>query len=160
MQVIAEMQKSLHSTDTARAAQPEGLQVRPTVTPKHKGPSKADLQAELFTELVFGGKIYTAEQMAHKLARLMKLSDVKSDPVTPAQMSLLYDYYGSVHSACDTLRVGFEPLLTYLCDTLVYDPRMADVLPDSITVQAGNIKTQMKEGLGGSFEGIVVRYQM
>ena len=88
MQVIAEMQKSLHSTDTARAAQPEGLQVQPTAAPKHKGPSRADLQAELFTELVFGGKTYTADQMAHKLARLMKLSDVKSDPVTPSQMSL------------------------------------------------------------------------
>ena len=148
MQVIAEMQKSLHSTDTARAAQPEGLQVQPTAAPKHKGPSRADLQAELFTELVFGGKTYTADQMAHKLARLMKLSDVKSDPVTPSQMSLLYDYYGSVHSACDTVRVGFEPLLTYLCDTLVYDPRLADVLPDSITDQAAHIKSQMKEGLG------------
>ena len=147
MKVIAEMQKSLHSTDTARAAQPEGVQARPAA-PKHKGPSRADLQAELFTELVFGEKTYTANQMAHKLARLMKLSDVKSAPVTPAQMSLLYDYYGSVHSGCDTLRIGFEPLLTYLCDTLVHDPRLADILPDSISSQTGTIKAQIKDGLG------------
>ena len=143
---IADMQRSLHSTDTSRAVMPE-KQEEP-VAQKRKGPSRADLQAELFTELVFGGKTYTAEQMATKLARLMKLSDVKSEPVTPAQMSLLYDYYCSVHSNCDSLRMGFEPLLVYLCDTLVYDPRLADILPDTIQAQATNIKAQMKEGLG------------
>ena len=106
------------------------------------------MQAELFTELVFGGKTYTPEQMAAKLGRLMELSNVKAEPVTPAQMSLLYDYYGAVHSNCDSLRMGFGPLLTYLCDTLVYDPRLADVLPDTIGRQAENIKSQMADGLG------------
>ena len=86
--------------------------------------------------------------MAAKLARLMKLSDVKSEPVTPAQMSLLYDYYGSVNTPCDSLRMGFEPLLMYLCDTLVYDPRLADILPDTVQQQATSIKAQMKDGLG------------
>ena len=143
---IAQMQRSLHSTDTMRAAVPDKKEEKPAV--KHKGPSRADLQAELFTELVFGEKSYTADVMAAKLARLMKLSDVKSDPVTPAQMSLLYDYYESVNTSCDSVRMGFEPLLVYLCDTLVYDPRLADVLPDSILEQATNIKAQMKEGLG------------
>ncbi len=142
---IAEMQQSLHSTDTTRAAMP--MKKEETTAQKHKGPSRADMQAELFTELMFGGKTYTAEQMAAKLARLMKLSDVKSAPVTPGQMSLLYDYYGSVHSN-DTLRMGFEPLLTYICDTLVYDPRLADILPDTLRSQTTSIKAQMKEGLG------------
>ena len=63
-------------------------------------------------------------------------------------MSLLYDYYGSVHGNCDTLRLGFEPLLVYLCDTLVYDPRLKDILPDSIQSQATTIKAQLKDGLG------------
>ena len=143
---IAEMQRSLHSTDTSRAVMPE-KKAEP-VAQKHKGPSRADMQAELFTELMFGGKTYTAEQMATKLARLMKLSNVKSEPVTPAQMSLLYDYYGSVYGNADSLRLGFEPLLVYLCDTLVYDPRLEDILPDTIREQATSIKAQMKEGLG------------
>ena len=86
--------------------------------------------------------------MAHKLARLMKLSDVKADPLTPAQMSLLYDYYGSVNAFNDSVRMGFEPLLTYLCDTLVNDPRLADILPDTIQRQTGTIKAQIKDGLG------------
>ena len=146
VQEIAQMQRSLHSTDTSRAVMPEKKEE--PVAQKRKGPSRADLQAELFTELVFGGKTYTSDQMAAKLARLMKLSDVKSEPVTPAQMSLLYDYYGSVNSRSDTLRMGFEPLLMYLCDTLVYDPRLADILPDSISTRTTDIKAQMKEGLG------------
>ena len=146
LKTIAELQRTLHSTDTARAVLPEKKE-EPVVV-KHKGPTKADLQAELFTELVFGGHTYTPEQMATKLARLMKLSDVKSEPVTAAQMSLLYDYYGSVHSTCDTMRLGFEQLLSYLCDTLVYDPRLADILPDSIQTQATSIHQQLDEGLG------------
>jgi len=145
---IAQMQRSLHSTDTARAVveAPKPVETKPA--PVRRGPTREDMQAELFTELVFGGQTYDADQMASKLARLMQLSNVKAEPVTPAQMSLLYDYYGSVHSDCDTLRLGFEPLLVYLCDTLVYDERLADILPDSIRSQATTIKAQVKDGLG------------
>ena len=143
---VVDIQRTLHSTDTTRAAASAPKKEEPA--PKQKGPSRADLQAELFTELVFGGRTYTAEQMATKLARLMRLSNVHSDPVTPDQMSLLYDFYGSVNSRCDTLRMGFEPLLVFLCDTLVHDPRLADILPDSISAQTADIKAQMKDGLG------------
>ena len=148
---LAVIQSALHSTDTARAIDDEAYnrsQQALNTTKHHHGPTRADLQAELFTELVFGGKSYTAEEMAAKLARLMKLSDVKSEPVTASQMSLLYDYYGSTNSRCDTLRLGFGPLLSYLCDTLVYDPRLADILPDSIESQAKDIHQQIADGLG------------
>ena len=145
---VADMQRSLHSTDTMRAVVVVPEKTQPVVTPVKKGPSREDLQAELFTELVFGSNTYTPEQMASKLARLMKLSNVKSEPVTAAQMSLLYDYYGSVHSNCDTLRLGFEPLVVYLCDTLVCDERLADILPDTIRSEATNIRSQLESGLG------------
>ena len=148
---LTDIQLSLHSTDTTRAVI-ETEQPQPAVTtppaPVRHGPSREDLQAELFMELVFGGHSYTPEQMATKLARLMKLSNVKSEPVTPAQMSLLYDYYGSVHSDCDTMRMGFEPLVVYLCDTLVYDERLADILPDTLRNEAASIQDQLQEGLG------------
>ena len=146
---ITSLQSTLHSTDTNRAViSTQAAKVEEPVVQKRHRPSKADLQAELFTELVFGGKTYTAEQMAEKLARLMTLSNVKADPVTPAQMSLLYDYYGSIHMNSDSIRLGFEPLLAYLCDTLVYDERLADILPDSISTQAASIHTQIQDGLG------------
>ena len=145
---LAQMQRSLHSTDTTRATIVAVQPKEKPAEPKQKGPSKADQQAELFTELVFGEKTYTSDQMAAKLARLMKLSDVHSDPVTPAQMSLLYDYYGSEHSSADTLKLGFGPLLNFLCDTLVYDPRIAELLPDSKSAQAKGIKAQVQDGLG------------
>ena len=143
---VVDIQRTLHSTDTTRATASAPKKEEPA--PKHKGPSRADLQAELFTELVFGGHTYTPEQMAAKLARLMKLSNVHSEPVTADQMSLLYDFYGSVNSRCDTLRMGFEPLLIFACDTLVNDPRLASMLPDSVGAQAADIKAQMKDGLG------------
>ena len=144
---LAQMQRSLQSTDTTRATIVAVQPKEKPAEPKQKSPSKADQQAELFAELVFGEKTYTSDQMAAKLARLMKLSDVHSDPVTPAQMSLLYDYYGSEHSSADTLKMGFGPLLNFLCDTLVYDPRIAELLPDSISAQAKFIKAQVQDGL-------------
>ena len=148
VKAIEDMQRSLHSTDTARASKmaSQYADASQKTEPKRKAPSRADQQAELFTELMFSGKTYTPEQMAAKLDRLMKLSNVKSDPVTPAQMSLLYDYYGAVNSPCDSLRLGFGPLLSYLCDTLVYDPRLADILPDTIGSQATHIKSQIADG--------------
>ncbi|MBR0194863.1 MAG: MMPL family transporter [Paludibacteraceae bacterium] len=148
VQSITDIQRTLHSTDTARVAAVETQIREQAKVPVRKGPSREDLQAELFTELVFGGKTYTASQMASKLARLMKLSNVKAAPVTTAQMSLLYDYYGSVHSRFDTVHLGFGPLLNFLCDTFVYDPRLADVLPDSVQAQATDVKAQMQAGLG------------
>ena len=111
-------------------------------------PTPADLQAELFIELVFGGKEYTPAQMASKLSRLMKLSGVKSAPVTADQMSLLYTYYGSVHSACDTMRLGLDQLLTYVCDTLIYDTRLADMVPNSAHEQVAGVKEQVIGGMG------------
>ncbi len=149
IQSIADIQLSLHSTDTARAKNSGAPNVQPQpAAPKRKTPSRADQQAELFTELMFSGKSYTPDQMASKLDKLMKLSNVKSDPVTPAQMSLLYDYYAATNSSCDTLRAGFGQLLNYICDTLVYDPRLADVLPDTIGEQAIHVKAQIADGLG------------
>ena len=78
----------------------------------------------------------------------MKLSGVKSAPVTADQMSLLYTYYGSVHSACDTMRLGLDQLLTYVCDTLIYDTRLADMVPNSAREQVAGVKKQVIGGMG------------
>jgi predicted RND superfamily exporter protein len=86
--------------------------------------------------------------MAAKLERLMSLSNIKAEPITPSMMSLLYDYYYSVNSRSDTLRLGFEPLLAFLCDTLVFDERLADILPDTIRQQATTVNAQIHDALG------------
>ena len=110
--------------------------------------TSADLQAELFTELVFGGKHYAPAQMASKLSRLMKLSGVKSAPITAEQMSLLYTYYESVQHPCDSMRVGLDQLIAYVCDTLVADPRIAPMLPDSVRTQIKGVQEQLTAGVG------------
>lgn len=110
--------------------------------------TSSDLQAELFTELAFGGKQYTPAQMASKLSRLMKLSGVKSAPITAEQMSLLYMYYESVQHPCDSMRVGLDQLITYVCDTLIADPRIAPMVPDSIRTQIKDVQSQLASGMG------------
>ena len=109
--------------------------------------SKADQQAELFAELVFGGKAYTAEKMAAKLTRLMKLSDVDNKAFDPAYLPLLYAYYGSVHSSCDTVHMGLGDVLTYLCDTLIYDQRLSTLVDDSMRTQIADIRSQVIDGV-------------
>jgi hypothetical protein len=110
--------------------------------------TSSDLQAELFTELVFEGKHYAPAKMASKLSRLMKLSGVKSAPITAEQMSLLYTYYESVQHPCDTMRVGLDQLIAYVCDTLVADPRIAPMLPDSVRTQIKDVQNQLASGMG------------
>ena len=110
--------------------------------------TSSDLQAELFTELAFGGKHYTPAQMASKLSRLMKLSGVKSAPITAEQMSLLYAYYESVQHPCASMRVGLDQLIAYVCDTLIADPRIAPMVPDSIRTQVKDVQQQLASGMG------------
>ena len=132
--------------DTSYIQHPTSNIIHPTSDIQH--PSRADLQAELFTELAFGGKHYTPAQMASKLSRLMKLSGVKSAPITAEQMSLLYMYYESVQHPCDSMRVGLDQLIAYVCDTLIADPRIAPMVPDSIRTQVKDVQQQLASGMG------------
>ena len=147
LRTIAALQDSLKNRQFASKVVEQPVVTHQPKPVKHR-PSREDLQAELFTELVFGGESYTSDQMAKHLARLMELSQVKSAPVTADQMSLLYTYYGSVHSQADTLRVGLDQLLAYVCDTLIYDPRLADIIPDTVRTQASSMHTEIMDGIG------------
>lgn len=143
--------KATNQQSESLASATDSTKVKSKITsqkPKVPAPTTADLQAELFTELAFGNKKYTPSQMSQKLTRLMKLSSVKADPITPEQMSLLYAYYGSVHSTCDTMRLGLDQLLAYICDTLIYDARLAPMIDDSVRTQVSDIHQQVTEGIG------------
>ena len=141
---------SEHSTHDSEHSPLDSQEASPLTTPAPtiQQPSRADLQAELFTELAFGGKHYTPAQMASKLSRLMKLSGVKSAPITAEQMSLLYTYYESVQHPCDSMRVGLDQLIAYVCDTLIADPRIAPMVPDSIRTQVKDVQQQLTSGMG------------
>lgn len=138
-------------TTTTVVTAPIVAENKPKEAPKRPSkpkPTREDMQAELFTELVFGGKEYTPLQMAQKLSRLMKLSSVNADPITPEQMSLLYTYYGSVHSACDTMHLSLDQLLAFVCDTLINDTRLTGMVDDSVRTQVAGIHQQVVEGMG------------
>ena len=69
-------------------------------------------------------------------------------PIDPAYVSLLYTYYGSVHSTCDTMHMSLGGLLNYVCDTLIYDQRLSSLVDDSIRTKVadGNRKVQQMMG--------------
>ena len=127
----------------AKAAS-DSLTANPLTTnpsPARKRKTAAERQAELFAELLFEGKSYTDAQMADNFRRL-------GHPIEPAYVSLLYTYYGSVFSHCDTMRMGMGELLDYLSDTLIYDPRLASFVDDSIRAQVVRANSQVKEQMG------------
>ena len=103
--------------------------------------TEAERQAELFSELLFGGKAYSSKQMADNFRKL-------GHPIDPAYVSLLYTYYGSVHSTCDTMHMSLGGLLNYVCDTLIYDERLSSLIADSVRtkVSEGNQKVQQMMG--------------
>ncbi len=143
-----ELVEPTEATEPMETTEPteSALVQHPTSDIVHR--TSEDLQAELFAELAFGGKRYTPTQMATKLSRLMKLSGVKSAPITQEQMSLLYTYYESVQHPSDTMRVGLDQLIAYVCDTLLNDTRVAPMVPDSIRTQIIGVQDQLMEGMG------------
>ena len=109
--------------------------------PKRHVKSAAERQAEFFEHLLDGGEAYTATQMTDNFRKL-------GNSVDPAYVSLLYTYYGSVHSSCDTLRMGMGELLDYAADTLINDPRLASFIDDSLRAQVTDANTQIKQQMG------------
>ena len=109
--------------------------------PKRQVKSAAERQAEFFVELLYGGKSYTEQQMSDNFRRL-------GHPIEPAYVSLLYTYYGSVHSSCDTMRMGLGEMLTYLSDTLIYDARLASLVDDSLRARVADANTQVQTQMG------------
>lgn len=145
---LAQMQTSLFSTDTTRAA--ASMPAKEVKKPKRKYKTKEEKKAELFNELAFSGKAFEPDKMSEKMNKLMELSSVNMNPVTESQMSLLYDYYYSLQcEQCRSERMSLEQMLDYVCDTLLlYDQRLPEMIPEAILQQVIGMRSQMQDGLG------------
>ena len=102
---------------------------------------EADRKAELFLELMYGGKRYPADRMAQYFAQLGQEVDAN-------MISLLYTYYGSQRLYNDSLQMSIEEVLSYVSGPLLTDPRMASLIPDSVADIISGVEQQMQSGVG------------
>lgn len=93
---------------------------------KHRK-SRAELQAERFDQLMYGGKKYTSEQMAKHFKYL-------GQSIEPETVNMLYCYYGSMNHYNDSLVMSPEQLLAYVTDTLIHLDIISAFL-DTTTIQ-------------------------
>ena len=134
------------SSDLVEKALPEVQQPMPAIaTPAKHKPTReeieADRKAELFLELMYGGKRYPADRMAQYFAQLGQEVDAN-------MISLLYTYYGSQRLYNDSLQMSIEEVLSYVSGPLLTDPRMASLIPDSVADIISGVEQQMQSGVG------------
>lgn len=113
---VVEVTESKPDTTAAVVAQPV----------KHRK-SRAELQAERFDQLMYGGKKYTSEQMAKHFKYL-------GQSIEPETVNMLYCYYGSMNHYNDSLMMSPEQLLAYVTDTLIHLDIVSAFL-DTTTIQ-------------------------
>ena len=134
------------SGNLVEKALPEVQQPMPAIaTPAKHKPTReeieADRKAELFLELMYGGKRYPADRMAQYFAQLGQEVDAN-------MISLLYTYYGSQRLYNDSLQMSIEDVLSYVSGPLLTDPRMASLIPDSVADIISGVEQQMQSGVG------------
>lgn len=137
---------SSDSSYLVEKALPEVQQPMPAIaTPAKHKPTReeieADRKAELFLELMYGGKRYPADRMAQYFAQLGQEVDAN-------MISLLYTYYGSQRLYNDSLQMSIEDVLSYVSGPLLTDPRMASLIPDSVADIISGVEQQMQSGVG------------
>lgn len=101
-------------------------QLLPRPLPKPAKPKKKSIEEqrqELFMDLMFSGRSYTASKMASFFKRL-------GEPVGEDLISLLYVYYASVTEGECRHTMNIEELVAFIGDDLLNDKRLSGYIDD------------------------------
>lgn len=102
---------------------------------------RADRQAAKMDEMLHSNKTYTAAQMTNNFTIL-------GESINPIFVELLYNYYGSFIDYNDSLTMTLEQMLTYVADTMVYDPRFENFLDDNSRQLIMSTRNQVAGSIG------------
>lgn len=143
-QTVAEQLTALTAVRPVEAYPEDPMPVIPIQQPKRKPTREereADRKAALFLDLMYGGQTYNATEMADMFTRL-------GQPVDAGMVELLYTYYGSVYCPDTMATLSMEQLFTYVCDTLLSDPRAAAFIDEESRGMLDDAKEQLQGGVG------------
>lgn len=108
------------------AADTASVNVQPLPKPvKPKKKSIEEQRQDLFMDLMYSGRSYTARQMAGFFKRL-------GEPVGEDLISLLYVYYASVSEEDCHHTMNIEELVSFIGDDLLNDRRLSGYIDDEV----------------------------
>ena len=108
------------------AADTASVNVQPLPKPvKPKKKSIEEQRQDLFMDLMYSGRSYTARQMAGFFKRL-------GEPVGEDLISLLYVYYASVSEEDCHHTMNIEELVNFIGDDLLNDKRLSGYIDDDV----------------------------
>ncbi len=92
-------------------------------------------------EMLSGKKQYTAKQMAHNISLL-------GEEIPEALINLLYMYHASGTDYNSNWTMTLEELVTFLADSVLTDPSLANMIDASMREGLTEVKTNLLEGVG------------
>ena len=121
------------ATDTA------SVNVQPLPKPvKPKKKSIEEQRQDLFMDLMYSGRSYTARQMAGFFKRL-------GEPVGEDLISLLYVYYASVSEEDCHHTMNIEELVNFIGDDLLNDKRLSGYIDDEVRSHFNGFRKAFEE---------------
>ena len=116
-------------------------QLLPIPLPKPVKPKKKSIEEQrqdLFMDLMYSGRSYTARQMAGFFKRL-------GEPVGEDLISLLYVYYASVSEEDCHHTMNIEELVNFIGDDLLNDKRLSGYIDDEVRSHFNGFRKAFEE---------------
>ena len=116
-------------------------QLLPKPLPKPVKPKKKSIEEQrqdLFMDLMYSGRSYTARQMAGFFKRL-------GEPVGEDLISLLYVYYASVSEEDCHHTMNIEELVSFIGDDLLNDRRLSGYIDDEVRSHFNEFRAAFEE---------------
>lgn len=116
-------------------------QLLPNPLPKPVKPKKKSIEEQrqdLFMDLMYSGRSYTARQMAGFFKRL-------GEPVGEDLISLLYVYYASVSEEDCHHTMNIEELVNFIGDDLLNDKRLSGYIDDEVRSHFNGFRKAFEE---------------
>ena len=121
------------------AADSSALNAQPLPKPvKPKKKSIEEQRQDLFMDLMYSGRSYTARQMAGFFKRL-------GEPVGEDLISLLYVYYASVSEEDCHHTMNIEELVNFIGDDLLNDKRLSGYIDDEVRSHYNGFRKAFEE---------------
>ena len=121
------------------AADTASVNVQPLPKPvKPKKKSIEEQRQDLFMDLMYSGRNYTARQMAGFFKRL-------GEPVGEDLISLLYVYYASVSEEDCHHTMNIEELVNFIGDDLLNDKRLSGYIDDEVRSHFNGFRKAFEE---------------
>ena len=132
---------AVSGTVTAADSSALNVQLLPKPLPKPVKPKKKSIEEqrqELFMDLMYSGRSYTARQMAGFFKRL-------GEPVGEDLISLLYVYYASVSEEDCHHTMNIEELVNFIGDDLLNDKRLSGYIDDEVRSHFNGFRKAFEE---------------